>query len=287
MLWFVFALSAALISAGQNLVSRKVMLKSDPYAYAFLENGLTLLLFIPLAILAWELPTEAVAWLITAAAGIIWSVISVIIMFSYKHTKVSLRAPVSESRSFWVLLFAALFLAEAITAEKVIGVTVIFIGIMIVTYRKGAQFGSLKDKGVQLTLLSALLLALVSILDKKALAYFTPNVYAVFVYLIPTVSVGAYALAARRTDVQGILTSQKLLLAGLVILGAGAYYFQLQAINIAEVSVVFPILRLSTMFTVIGGIIFFHERDHIMRKIIATLIVVAGVVLVSGYYTLF
>jgi uncharacterized membrane protein len=287
MLWFFFALTSALFSSIKQMLHRKILFHADPYAYAFLENVLIFFIFVPLAFMHWALPTETTAWVLLAIGGILWTFVAVVVMYSYKFTQVSLRAPVAESRMLWTLIFAAIFLSEAITAQKIVGVLIVFLGISIVSYKRDLPFGSFKEKGVQFTLAVAFLLALTAIVDKKALSYFEPNVYAMFVYIIPAILIGIFAFKRVRKDAPIIIRTQHWPLLAAFILGAASYFFQIHAYDLADVSVVYPILRLSTLFTVIGGIIFFHERKHIARKLIATAVVVLGVLMVSGYYTLF
>jgi uncharacterized membrane protein len=283
MLWFLLAMVSAIASASQNIFHRKIMMTENPYAYAFLENIFTGLLFVPAAILAWNLPREPVAWALAVCSSILWSLIAVIAMHTYKYTKVSLRAPISESRSLWLLIFSAIILGEFITMQKIFGVILIFIGLVYLNYKKGS-WGSFADRGVQLTLLVAIISALTAVVDKKATAYFSPGVYGMIVYLLPALFIGTYAVTKKGKDVQHIIETKQLWLVAVVILGFVFYFCQLSALKLADASVVYPVLRMSSLFTVLGGIIFLNERQDIIKKIISTIIVIAGVLLVSGFF---
>jgi hypothetical protein len=48
----------------------------------------------------------------------------------------------------------------------------------------------------------------------------------------------------------------------LTVLSAVTYYFVLKAFSLADVTLVYPLLQLTTLFTVLGGIIFMKEREH-------------------------
>jgi drug/metabolite transporter (DMT)-like permease len=259
------------------------MMSEDPLAYAFLENLLTGLVFIPFAIFAWSIPQEQIAWALLFISCMLWTAIAIVSMYSYKYTAVSLRAPISETRTFWLLLFSVLILSEVITYQKFFGVSLIFIGVIIIKFKKGLTYNSFFDKGVLLTLVSALLSALTAIVDKKSMQYFTEGFYGMIVYLVPAVFIGIYISRKKIRDVKLIISKKLPWLFAVMILGFVYYYFQLAALKLAEVSIVYPILRLSTLFTVVGGIIFLNERENIVRKIIATIVVIAGVILVSGY----
>jgi drug/metabolite transporter (DMT)-like permease len=283
MIWFLLAMLSAIASASQNIFHRKIMMTENPYAYAFLENIFTGILFIPAAIIAWYLPREPIAWALVLCSSVLWSLIAVIAMHTYKYTKVSLRAPVNESRAFWLLLFSAIILGELITMQKILGVALIFLGLVYLNYKKGS-WGSFADRGVQLTFLVAIISALTAVVDKKATAYWTPGVYGALVYIIPSIFIGAYAITQKGKDVKHIIKTKHSWLIAVVILGFIFYFCQLSALKLAEASVVYPVLRMSSLFTVLGGIIFLNERSDILKKIISTIVVIAGVALVSGYW---
>ena len=71
---------------------------------------------------------------------------------------------------------------------------------------------------------------------------------------------------------------------GVVVLGFIFYYYKLLAYTLVDVSVAFPIVRIGPVFTVIGGYFFLHERDNLAQKLISLLLILSGVVLLSGYY---
>ena len=140
---------------------------------------------------------------------------------------------------------------------------------------------------MQLTLITALLSALVAIIDKKATVYFSAGMYGAIVYLIPALFLGIYVLTRKRKDAASIMRTKSRWLSIVVACGFVFYFFQLLAFKAADVSIVYPVLRMSTLFTVLGGIIFLGERESVIRKLTATLIIIAGVILVSGYIILF
>lgn len=286
MIWLIFALISASASSIQSLIHRVIMLTEEPYPYALVENLLTALVFVPILILEFSLPKSYFAWFLVIISSLLWVFISVISMNAYKYTQISLKAPLSESRVIFTLLFAIFLLSEAIVTEKLIGVGLIFIALTALTYKKQKRFGDLKDKGVQFILISAFLSALVAIIDKKAMTYFTAGTFGFLVYFIPALILILFGKRYYQSAKKIIKTKTKFLIV-LVILGFFFYYFKLRAYQLADVSQVFPIIRLSTLFTVIGGVIFLKEREYILKKIILTLLILLGVILISGYYTLF
>ncbi|MGC9310426.1 MAG: EamA family transporter [Candidatus Aenigmatarchaeota archaeon] len=169
----------------RRIIHRHVMKTENPYSYALIENVLTALAFLPLVISEFAIPTAGIAWVLLAASSRLYIFVALTGYLSYKYTPVTLKDPISQSNMVFVLLLSAVFLSEAITAKKLIGTAAIFLGLLVLTYKKRKLFGWLSDKGVQITMLSAFLYAIVSIIDKAAMNYFTPGMYGFLVYLIP------------------------------------------------------------------------------------------------------
>ena len=286
MIWLIYALIASLSNAIRSILHRFIMLTEDPYSYALLENLLIALVFVPVLINEFVFPLSLTAWMLVLLSSIFWVFIAVIGFYAYKYTQVSLKSPLSESRVLWVLLFALIFLKEKLILDKVLGIILIFISLIILTYKKQKKFGDLTDKGVQLTLLTALLTAGVAIIDKSALQYFTPGTFGFLVYFIPGLILLGFGKGHFK-DVKKILKTKHYYLGVVVVLGFLFYYFNLKAYQIADVTQVFPVIRLSTAFTVIFGIIFLKEKENVFKKLIATVIIFLGILLLSGNYNIF
>jgi len=278
MLWLLFAVVSAISGGAKSLVHRFVLRTEHPLAYAFFENLFTGLLFVPLLVAEWVLPVGFAAWGLLLAGGIIWTFITVIAAYSYKFTEVSLRDPISQSRMIWLFVISALLLGEVVTGARIAGTLLIFVSMIILVHKHGLRFGRLSDRGVQLTLLVAFLAAFVTIVDKVAMSYWNPGVYGTFVYLIPAVLIGLFVRkelpSARRLVVR---RGWYVILA--VVLGLVAYYSSLRALALADAMVVFPILRLSTIIAVVGGITILHERKEVLLRLVAAAFALAGVYL--------
>jgi uncharacterized membrane protein len=160
---------------------------------------------------------------------------------------------------------------------------IIFFGIMLMTYTKDKPVDVVFDKGVKITLLSSIIIAATVLIDKSALHYFRPEVYGFLLYSIQGLVFLCF-INGRGTETLSLLKEKTKFIALLVILEVVANYTYMKALSLEEVSIVFPILRVGTLITVILGMIFFQEeRVYVVRKIIASLIVIFGAILVSGY----
>lgn len=278
MIWIIPAIIAAITDGTKDFLNRVVMIKEDPYVFAFLENFIAAILFIPIFFMA-KAPTNNLVYLFILISSIIWVAIAVIGNYSYKYTEVSLRAPISQIRILFLLLMSIVFLSEKLTITKGVGTLLIFLGLVILRFKKGKL--NFKHKGIQLTIVTAFLVALVAIFDKLALNNANPEFVSFFVYLIPSLILIFFTLK-KKNEFKSIIKNQYKVVLIASILGAIFYYSSLKAYALIEVSSVFPIIKTSALITVLLGIIFLKERQNILRKIIATLIILAGIAVI--YY---
>lgn len=280
MSWIIFAILSMFSETIKSLIHRKVMISEDPYAYALFENIFAALIFLFL-IKNFQLPTELIGWFILSISASLWLAISIISQFSYKYTKVSIQEPLKQTRILWVFLFGTIFLHEIFTLQKALGTLLIIIGLTYLSYSKKKKLGSFMDKGVQYTLLTAFLFAMVTIVDKKALQYFNPETYGFLVYFLPGL---ALLYINRKTDkkkIYSLITKFWFAIIIVALSSFGFYYFKLKALVLADATLVFPIIRSSTILVVLGGIILFKEKDQILKKVLTSIIVFIGVILLT------
>ena len=275
MIEIIFAILAAISDGTKDFFNRVVMIKEDPYVYGFIQNVIATLLFIPL-FLSVKFPTNNIVYLFILLSALAWVGIAIIGNYSYKYTEVSLRAPISQIRIIILLILSMLFLSEKLTLNKGIGTLLIFIGLFVLRF-KGGKF-DIKNKGIQLTVLTACLVALAAIFNKIALHYTVPEFQGFLIYLIPTVIL-FFFLKGRKKKFKSLFKNQwKVVLFG-SFLGAAFTYLSLKAYALADVSTIFPIIKTSALITVLLGIIFLKEKQ-ILRKIIATTIVLIGIIFI-------
>ncbi|KKU13395.1 MAG: hypothetical protein UX21_C0046G0001 [Microgenomates group bacterium GW2011_GWC2_45_8] len=83
-------------------------------------------------------------------------------------------------------------------------------------------------------------------------------------------------------DIKREIVLGKWLIPLLGLINIFEYYFMIKAYALADASLVVPVVSLSTVFTVIVGIIFLGERDNFVKKIIAGILAFIGLLLISN-----
>ena len=277
---FVPIAIAVVCNAAGKLLDRHVAKVVSPVAYAWLTQIIAILIWLPIALSKWSLPTQREAWFIFTGAAILWTIISVMVYVTIKRTEVSLREPVSQSKIIWALLLGLLFLGEQVSGLKLFGTIVVFLGLCIALIHPERRWGHLTEPGVLLTGIFALLGAITAVVDKSALHYFTPEVYGLLVYAVPGI-VLTIAMAKRVPELKQLYQLRLKTALVAIILSTTSYFFTLKAYSLADLTLVYPLLQLATILAVIGAMIFLKEREHRFQRIIAIVVVIAGATLVK------
>src|SRR3989344_2495741 len=252
MIWLIFALLSAFFDGINDLINRFIMIKHNALAYAFIWHIFAAIFYIPF-IGKINLPNIPFAWFVLISASIIWALVGFTGFLAYKYTEASVKVPIGKSRLLFLLLFSVIFLKETITLPKIIGTLLIFFGVIVLTYKDKNVFGRLSDRGIQLTLLTALLIAIVSVLDKVAMRYFSVGLYGFLVYMIPGLLIGIFA-SKKLNEIKKLIREKGFVVLISSVLGFLFYYLRLKAYSLEEVSKVFPITQLSVLVVVFGGI---------------------------------
>jgi drug/metabolite transporter (DMT)-like permease len=279
-LWLLFAIMSLASSGFMGIIHRYVLKEHDWISYNFVESLLTALFFIPLVLLSFSLPTSPFAFYVLLAAIGLWTLAWAASAKSFQLVEASERSPLKQTQIIFLLIFSYFFLSEVLTFNKVAGSLLIFVGVVLISYKKGHLLRKFNDRGFQFILLSALLTAIVSLVDKIALSYWNPATYSFFVYLFPGLIFGGF-LGKRKDSLKKMMKSRYLIIIIVSAMEVIYYYTRLVAFSLTDVSNVFPILRLSTLVTVVGGIILLKERKNIWQKIVSAIIMVAGAWLIT------
>ncbi len=275
MSWELLALLAALMYGMQSIMFRHIMKKGNNVAYTWIFNMLSAAMFFFLAVGSMKIPYDFYPWLLVLVAGVLWIADNLVGFEAWKHLEVSLKAPISKIALVFILILSALFLNETITLQKISGIAIIILGVIVLTW-EGRFFAKLNDKGVKLAILTEIIFSIVVIVDKITVSYFTPLFYGFLVYFIPAILLTPFAI--RNTHVRKLM-SKKLILVITAALGVIGYAAQLTAYTMTDVSNLIPIIELSVIIAVLGGFLF-HKEKNIKLRLLGAVIMLLGSVLI-------
>jgi transporter family protein len=289
MLWFFLAIWAAFFNGIAVLFTRKIMKRHSVIAYSFAYCLLGSLFVLPVVLIEdIMLPVEMMGWLLLGVATLVWFLFNLAILTGFKYTDVTLAAPLRNLKVLFVLVLSLLLLGEALTSSKVTGTLVIFAGVTVLTWKGGGRgaFQGLSERGVQLMILGAFLSACAAIVDKAAVAYFSPMAYSFLAFLAPAALYGIFVSLRRRQETLELLTKAKYLVLGATLFGALGYLFIIYAFKLpgAEASLIVPVVRCSTFVAVLFGWLFLKEHEDMLKRTIGAIIMIIGVILISGIW---
>jgi len=282
MLWFFLALASAFIFTAQELLMRVLAVRTgSPRIFAVVFNLwgalFAVVMFVlergSLAALLGLTPTQ---YLLIASTVILYGLYERTQFFARQGTDASTFAIIFRLSTVIGFIGAILFLQEALTVEKIIGVFLIILASLLLVF-KNPKFAMTPALGY--AVLCAVLLGLTSILDKPASEPLPATLYSFIVWCLPIVIV-AYPRITKKEIVREFhIGGWKVALAALF--NVVGYIIYIQALSLAEASRVNPISATSGVLTVFGGILLLKEHGHLWRKIIATIVAFAGVVLLK------
>ncbi len=274
------ALVAAFASGVESLLRRKIAIKINPLVCTFLFQGFAALFLLPLFITRFTQPYLPHMWWLVVISGMLWAFASLAMFKAYSYLEASTGSIISRSKIILILFLSIIFLKESLNALKILGTLLIFLGLVILYFKKGGRVFSLKDKGVQFMMLSILLFSFALLIDKTLVKFFDPGALAFLLYAIPTF-VLFFIVVGKKSSFTEITIKNISTIALTSLLSASFYFTVLSAFRFAEANVVIPLTELSSLVTVFGGILFLKERSHIKKKILAAIIVVIGAILIG------
>lgn len=287
MTWFWLALTFALwtsigISIAKKLTARMELL------FLILMQEIVLLPFMFLLILfSGGIPILLSKFYpLVLAAGVLDFLAALLSMYAIKVSPISLISPISSFNPVFTTLIAFLALHESLTPTKLLGIFIIVVGsyILNISELKEGILSPLKrflaNKGVLAFLAANFIWAITPIFQKQAI-FQTKPVVPLFTSFFEGMLVALFfvplVLTKTKNQIPQIQRNWKLLLI-LGPFGAIAQWAAFTAFSLANLGIVTAVFKLSTLFTVILGGIFFKE-EKIKERFLGAAIMIIGTLL--------
>ena len=264
-----------------SLLQRKIALHSNnARAAAILFNGLAALITLSIVLFFRggndiRVPQNLMAWVLLFITVLTYGIYERERFVVAKLLDASVLTTVSNVSVFVAFFGSMLLYKEPLSLLRILGGLCIISALVVVSYTGKRVHISKKGLLISVGIFSAL--GIGWMLDKYGAVYFGSDLYSILVWTLPLV----FILIPRRPFHElrkelHISSWRIFVLAGVNAIG---YLLQLKALALTEATKVIPIVQTSTLFTVLLGIVLLGEREHVMRKIIAGIIAVAGVFL--------
>ena len=273
--WIILVLASAFCSAMSVLLQKKFVMKSDPVETATFFQILCTIIIITFALwhginfsgLQSYLPNLVVMPFIYAGVN----------YFYFKALKMAEASEVTligTFRSLLVAIGSVILLRETLSNNMITGTFLIIISVFVIFYRPK----SMKvNRGHVYAIIGSILLGLGFVNDTYILRTVDVASYEALAFLLP----GILMLLFKPSSLRVFKDAGKLLnMCAISLFYAGAALLLFYAYHLGgQADQVYPIAQSYVIMTVILAAIFLRERDDLLKKVAATLLVLAGIAL--------
>ncbi|MDA3867689.1 MAG: DMT family transporter [Salinivirgaceae bacterium] len=286
-MWFLFAITSALLSATAAILEKKELFKSDALHFSFILALFNAVLSLPFLINEPLASISTANYIVIGIKSFLGSISFLLVMMSIKRMELSSALPLLVLTPAVVAVFAWLFLNEPLTQTEISGMALLLIGTYFL--QTGSWKGALQpirsakyNKGYAYIAGAIAIFSLTSLLDKLILGSYkvSPETYMPLQHIFMALFFSIMVLFARKKKPvkKAFAQSWKLIL--LISVITIAYrYSHIWAIKTGAVALALSVKRTSVFFAaLIGGTIF--KETNIPYKAVAVAIMVAGAIFV-------
>ena len=280
MAWLALTLLSVVIASVASILQRVLMRddKSNPYSYAIIFHlllGVLVLVFGLMRGTDFSLFSGNIYMLLLASA--LWGACQVFLFKALQLLEASEVTVISDLRVIVTIIASIIFLGEIFTGWNIVGaILIVAASLLVVDVRKGFKF----NKGVWYTLAMALFAGLAIVADSANVQQYDVLAYSTFSNFLSGFFILAFYPRALRQWGHFIQPSFLVKMVPLAVFSATQGVLYLLALtyggNTAQVG---TIRQSSIILTVLLAIVFLNERGKLLHKIVAAVLVTAGVFL--------
>jgi drug/metabolite transporter (DMT)-like permease len=287
MSWFLLVITAVFFIVFETILEKKTLSEARTFGFAAMFVFGNAIISIPFLFIA---DVSQVNWylLIIIYIASLFSTITTLLIFkAMKHGAISEVAPILATLPLIVSLFAFLFLGETMNAIQITGLFLMATGIMFLEFKNFKSDNGIFRKGRKRYLLYIILCLVLggigAIFDKSILSGLNINSLAYLSVIQIFIAINYLIFIGFKPNLFPDFKSDLFKFWKIVLLiSFFAFihrYLYVSAIKMAaSIGLVVAVYRLSSLFNVFIGKKFFGEND-ILKKIIATIIILVGVFL--------
>lgn len=284
MTWLILAL-ICVVSVSIATILERVLLKdddSDPIAYAIVFQLIIgiMILGVTLILNKFVFPSlNLTTYIRFFVSTILWAGSTVLGFQAIKRITATEVTILASSGTVVSIMLSVLFLKEVISFKLIFGTILVLVSVYIINSEK-LTFKS--RQGIVFALLSALCGGIAVVNDVIILQTYEVFSYVSIMALSPGIVLMIF-FPKKLIKTKALIFSKTfklmLIFSFFYAIQAVTYYLSYQ--SGAPLSKLAPITKSSIILTVLLGIIFLHERKDLSKKIIATILVTTGVILIG------
>ena len=286
MSWFIYALVCALSLATADALSKKALDdNTDPYIVAWARTGYAAP-FIAVIIPFIDIPELDSVFFVITFLAIPLDIIAVLLYIrAIKVSPLSLTLPFLSLTPIFLIVTSYIILGEKPDKFGFIGIILVVIGAYLLNVHTISQgflepFKAIaKEKGSVLMIIVAFIFSIGACLGKIAVQHSSPEFFSViYIFLLSLSLFIIISLKSKHFLSKSISRPIPFIFIGLLI--AIMIITHLKAISLIEVSYMVSVKRLSILFGVLYGIMFFKETN-IKERFLGATVMVSGIIIIA------
>ncbi|HIU51575.1 MAG TPA: DMT family transporter [Candidatus Merdicola faecigallinarum] len=240
-------------------------------------TSIIMLAFIPFFEIKWA--TDIKVYLFTALAVIFYCMKDRMTTTVRRHLDTSTVNILDQIVNVFMILWGILFFKEEVIFKKIIGAILIILSNVMIFYKKG---NFKLDRYVLLSILSNLALSIALALNVDNSEKFNVAIYQVVTLMIPAILIIIFEKIKWDDIKNEVKEGNKTAILMTGISWAVMIISQLRAYQTGDITTVAPLSAVSVILNVIAGYFISKEKENIVKKIIAGVIIVFSIFLIKG-----
>lgn len=275
-------LLAAVTHATWNLLARRA---DDKLAFLWCGTLVSSTLFLPVG--GWLLLTEPIppiGWAVVASSAALEAVYYWTLAQAYRYGDLSLVYPIARGTApILVPLLAAVFLGERLSALAAGGIGLVVLGTVVIHTRRlgypsvGSVLEAAGHLGTRYALLTGLVIAVYSALDKYGVSLVMPVLYGYLLFAGLTLLLSPW-MWRQRSAVAAEWQRRRGSIVVVGLLAPVSYGLVLLALSLAPVSYVAAAREVSVVLAAILGAVVLHE-EYGRQRLLGSVAIAAGLML--------
>ena len=239
-------------------------------------GGVIVLLFVPL--FKFHFPSNYMTWVFLGIACVFYAITDRVNTTARRGLDVSTYSILGQLSTVFLIILGIIFFKEEIIIKKIIGALLILIGNVIVLYKKGKfEF----NKYIVYSLIGNLSMSIAVSVDVGISDEFNMPIYVALTLIVPSLII----FLADKVKFNDVTKEFKDGNKKAILLVGGSWGIMivtmLRAYQFGSVTTIAPIASITTILNVFVAYFLLKEKDLLMKKILAALIVILGIVLIK------
>ncbi len=276
-MWLLYVILSGVFYTAQGLLTRHILKgEKDSWAFSFYFSFIGAVVSFPFMLVSPHLPSSISGWILGICISLLIVAHNFFNFRASNTLEASIVGAVTKFRLIWVFILGIIFLHEAFTFAKTLGILfTILAGWLIVKKFKSIH----QSKGILYTFISTIIYAVIIVLYKYLFTFFNVTSATFFiVFLFPAI-INIIIMPRFKERVIKIMRHDGKFVLLATGLGGFANLAINQSLSLGEVSRVTVINEAFLISVLIFEHLLLKERSNMKTKLIAVILAVVGAIL--------